>query len=54
MSTGKGRRRATGIRSTGAIPSRQGLLRGLAVVSIVGVGAVAGFGAAGIGPLAAL
>ena len=54
MRSGLNRRRATGIRSTGATPTRQGLLRGLAVASIVGVGAVTGLGAAGMGPLAAL
>ena len=54
MGIGKGRRRATGIRSSVALPGRQGLLRGLAVASIVGVGAVTGFGVAGMGPLAAL
>ncbi|MDN5599099.1 MAG: hypothetical protein L0G52_01000, partial [Brachybacterium sp.] len=49
-----GRRRATGIRAAEPLASRQGMLRALAVASIVGVGTLTGFGAAGLGPLSAL
>src|SRR5699024_6304138 len=54
MGSGSSRRRATGIRSSAPLATHQGLLRALAIASIVGVGTVTGFGAAGLGPLSAL
>jgi len=54
MGSGKSRRRATGIRSAVPLPSSQRLLRALALASVVGVGAVSGLGAFGMGPFSAL
>lgn len=48
------RRRARGIRSAVPLSAHQGLLRGVALASVLGVGAMTGFGAAGMGPLSAL